>query len=193
MKAGTLSQPVAQAAIETAEREIRGIERMQPAKEEKDTARVIRMLPRAAQVLRERIGGGNLGLRDPRSIVQGRNTLRAMSAFFVRESAGESAALPVGVRHHDVHTPLFVRRRLGPDRRGAYRGHVRGRAAEADLAAAPWHQSHDRAQGGCLPHAVTPEEGHCLALVHLHADTLQNVQFAIVNVDVREAKHARAA
>jgi site-specific DNA recombinase len=78
MKAGTLSQAVAQSAIETAEGEIRGIERMQPAKEEKDTARIIRMLPRAAAVLRERISGGNLGLRDPRSIVQGRNTLFAM-------------------------------------------------------------------------------------------------------------------
>jgi len=51
---------------------------MLPAKEEKDTARVIRMLPRAAELLRERIRGGNLGLRDPRSIAQGRNTLFAM-------------------------------------------------------------------------------------------------------------------
>jgi len=31
------------------------------------------MLPRAADALRERIGRGNLGLRDPRSIVQRRN------------------------------------------------------------------------------------------------------------------------
>jgi len=36
------------------------------------------MLPQAARVLRERIGRGNLGLRDPRSIVQGRNTLFGM-------------------------------------------------------------------------------------------------------------------
>ncbi len=78
MKAGTLSQAVAQAAIEKAEEEIRDIERIQPAKEEKHTERVIRMLPRAAQVLRDRIRGGNLGLRDPPSIVQGRNTLFAM-------------------------------------------------------------------------------------------------------------------
>lgn len=78
MKAGTLSQAVAQSAIDTAEDEIHAIERLQPAKEEKDTARIIRMLPSAARVLRERIGGGNLGLRDPRSIVQGRNTLFAM-------------------------------------------------------------------------------------------------------------------
>ena len=33
VRAGTLSQPVAQAAIEAAQEEIRGIERMQPAKE----------------------------------------------------------------------------------------------------------------------------------------------------------------
>ena len=33
------------------------------------------MLPRAADILRQRIGKGNLGLRDPRSIVQGRNVL----------------------------------------------------------------------------------------------------------------------
>jgi hypothetical protein len=78
MKAGTLSQAVAQAAIEKAEEEVRVIERMEPRKEEKQTARVIRMLPHAANVLRERIGRGNLGLRDPRSIVTGRNTLFGM-------------------------------------------------------------------------------------------------------------------
>lgn len=78
MKAGTLSQAVAQSAIDTAEREVQAIERAQPAKDEKDTARVIRMLPRAAELLRQRIRGGNLGLREPRSIVQGRNTLFAM-------------------------------------------------------------------------------------------------------------------
>jgi hypothetical protein len=78
MKPGTLSQAVAQAAIEKAEEEIRATERLEPAKEERDAARVIRMLPRAAEVLRQRIRGGNLGLRDPRSIAQGRNTLYAM-------------------------------------------------------------------------------------------------------------------
>jgi hypothetical protein len=36
------------------------------------------MLPNAAKALRERIGRGNLGLRDPRSIVQGRNALFSM-------------------------------------------------------------------------------------------------------------------
>ena len=78
MKAGTLSQAVAQAAIEKAEEEVRAIERVEPEREERQTARIIRMLPNAARVLRERIRGGNLGLRDPRSIVQGRNTLFAM-------------------------------------------------------------------------------------------------------------------
>jgi hypothetical protein len=78
MKAGTLSQAVAQAAIEKAEEELRGLERAQPAKDEQQTARVIRMLPRAAQILREHIAGGNAGVRDPRNIVQGRNTLFAM-------------------------------------------------------------------------------------------------------------------
>jgi hypothetical protein len=78
MKAGRLSQAVAQAAIEKAEEEIRSIVRLQPAKEQRDAARVIRMLPRAAEVLRQRIRGENLGLRDPRSIVQARNTLFAM-------------------------------------------------------------------------------------------------------------------
>jgi len=32
---------------------------VQPAKEEKHLARIIRMLPRAADALRERIGAGN--------------------------------------------------------------------------------------------------------------------------------------
>jgi hypothetical protein len=36
------------------------------------------MLPRAAEPLRQRITGGKLGLRDPRSILQARNTLYAM-------------------------------------------------------------------------------------------------------------------
>jgi len=77
MKAGTLSEPVAQAAIEKAEEERRALERVEPEREEKQTARIIRMLPRAADVLPECIGKRNLGLRDPRSIVQGRNVLFA--------------------------------------------------------------------------------------------------------------------
>jgi hypothetical protein len=78
LKAGTLSQAVAQVAIEKAQEEIRAIERLQPAREERDASRVIRMLPKAAELLRQRISGGNLGLRDPRSVVQARNTLFAM-------------------------------------------------------------------------------------------------------------------
>jgi hypothetical protein len=58
--------------------EVRGIERAQPEKDEKQTARVIRMLPSAADVLRERIRGGNLGLRDPRSVIPARNALYVM-------------------------------------------------------------------------------------------------------------------
>ncbi len=73
-----MSQAVAEAAIAKAEEERQVLERAQFAQEDKQSARVIRMLPRAARVLRERIKGGNLGLRDPRSIVQGRNVLFGM-------------------------------------------------------------------------------------------------------------------
>jgi hypothetical protein len=45
---------------------------------EKHAARVIRMMPQAARVLRQRISRGNLGFRDPRSIVQARNVLFSM-------------------------------------------------------------------------------------------------------------------
>lgn len=78
MKSETLSQAVGQAAIAKAEEELQSLERVQPAKDEQQTARVIRMLPRAAKLLRQRIRGGNVGLRDPRSIVQGRNALFGM-------------------------------------------------------------------------------------------------------------------
>ena len=47
--------------------------------EEKNLNRIIRMLPRAADVLPERVGAGNLGLRIPRSIVEARNILFASS------------------------------------------------------------------------------------------------------------------
>jgi hypothetical protein len=77
MKAGTLSQAVAQAAIGKAEEQLRMLERGQPAREDKEPARIIHMLPRAAEVLRARVGAGNLGLRDPRSITEGRNILFA--------------------------------------------------------------------------------------------------------------------
>ena len=54
------------------------MERVQPKQDERHTARIIRMLPCAADVLRERIRGGNLGLRDPRLIIRARNALFAM-------------------------------------------------------------------------------------------------------------------
>ena len=50
----------------------------QPAQEEKYTARIIRMLPRAADLLRECIRGRNVGLRDPRSIIPARDMLFQM-------------------------------------------------------------------------------------------------------------------
>ena len=52
--------------------------RPSPQRDEKQAGRVIRMLPRVAEAMRERLAAGNLGLRDPRSIVQGRNVLFGM-------------------------------------------------------------------------------------------------------------------
>ena len=52
----------------------------------------MRMLPRAADVLRERIRGGNLGLRDPRSIIPARNALFAMFGGKVPLRAGRGKA-----------------------------------------------------------------------------------------------------
>lgn len=75
MKAGTLSQAVADAALATAEAELTALNRTELAKDERDTDNVIRMLPRTAELLRQRIDAGNLGLRDPRSIVPARNVL----------------------------------------------------------------------------------------------------------------------
>jgi hypothetical protein len=51
------------------------------------------MLPRAADVLRERIGKGNLGLRDPRSIVQGRAAL--FTSLVARSHYGRQRRTPV--------------------------------------------------------------------------------------------------
>lgn len=56
--------------------------------EEKNLNRIIRMLPRAADVLRERVGAGNLGLRIPRSIVEARNILFASFGGRVKMRAG---------------------------------------------------------------------------------------------------------
>lgn len=71
MKSGTLSPAVAQAAIDKAEEELQALRRRAPQREEKQTARIIRLLPQAADTLRERVRAGNAGLRDPRSIIQG--------------------------------------------------------------------------------------------------------------------------
>jgi len=78
MKSGTLSLAVAQAAIDKAEEELQELAQKALQREEKQTARITRLLPRAADTLRERVRAGNGGLRDPRSIVQGRNILCGM-------------------------------------------------------------------------------------------------------------------
>ncbi len=75
MKSGRLSAAAAQAAITTLEREREELARTVPDDREKQTARILRMLPRSADLLRQRITGGNLGFRDPRSILQARNAL----------------------------------------------------------------------------------------------------------------------
>jgi fructosamine-3-kinase len=77
MKAGTLSQTMTVAAIAKAEEEVAALEQAQPEADEKQSARVIRMLPQAARVLRQR-SRRNLGLRDPRNIVLARNVLFSM-------------------------------------------------------------------------------------------------------------------
>ena len=78
MKAGTLSLAVAQVAIEKAEEELQGLQRTRPESGAKEAERIIRMLPRGAEKLRQRIRAGNLGLRNPSSIVEGRNILFGM-------------------------------------------------------------------------------------------------------------------
>ncbi len=75
MKSGALSQAVAQAAIEHAEAELRALQQPDTAREEKESARVIRLLPRVAEQLRQRLGEGNLGLRSQAAILQGRTIL----------------------------------------------------------------------------------------------------------------------
>jgi len=69
MKAGTLSQAVAQAALATAEQELAALNSAEVAKDEPDAGNVIRMLPRAAELLRQRVNAGNLELRNPHLIV----------------------------------------------------------------------------------------------------------------------------
>lgn len=68
MKAGNLSAAAAQAAITTLEGEREELARPVSDDREKQTARILRMLPRSAELLRQRVTGGNLGLRDPNSI-----------------------------------------------------------------------------------------------------------------------------
>lgn len=84
MKAGSLSQSVAQAAIEKAEEQLRAIEQAAPTRPERQVARVLHLLSRAAETLRARITGGNLGVREPGSIIHGRNTLFRMFGGKVR-------------------------------------------------------------------------------------------------------------
>lgn len=75
MKSGKLSAAAAQAAITTLEREREELARPAPDDREKQAARILRVLPRSAEQLRQRVTGGNLGLRDPNSILQARNAL----------------------------------------------------------------------------------------------------------------------
>jgi hypothetical protein len=56
--------------------------------EEKNLNRIVRMLPWAADVLRERVSAGNLGLRIPRSIVEARNILFASFGGLVKMRRG---------------------------------------------------------------------------------------------------------
>ena len=51
MKAGSLSQTVALAAIDKTEEELRALQRTHPIQAERETARIIRMLSRAASSL----------------------------------------------------------------------------------------------------------------------------------------------
>lgn len=60
-------------AIEKAEEELQSLQKAIPEHSNKQLTRVIRMIPRAAEFLRELIQSGNGGLRDPSSIVKGRN------------------------------------------------------------------------------------------------------------------------
>jgi hypothetical protein len=54
---------------------LRTLERAIPHREEKDATKIVRMLPHVADQLCERVRGGNLGLRDLHSIIEGRNVL----------------------------------------------------------------------------------------------------------------------
>lgn len=75
LEASTLSQAVAHAALVEAEDELRELERVVAANEGRELARIVRTLPQAAGILRERVWGGGLGLRDPRSMTRAREIL----------------------------------------------------------------------------------------------------------------------
>jgi DNA invertase Pin-like site-specific DNA recombinase len=78
MKAGTLSQTVALAALEKAEDEMRSLQRAQTPPEEKPLAKTIGTLPLTLDALRDRISRANLGLRDRHSILEARNVVWEM-------------------------------------------------------------------------------------------------------------------
>jgi site-specific DNA recombinase len=94
MRAGKLSAAAAQAAITMLEREREELVRTAPNDPEKQTARILRVLPRSADLLRQRISGGNLGLRDPQSILQARMALFDMFGGRVALRRARGAAPP---------------------------------------------------------------------------------------------------
>ena len=64
-------------------------------------------------------------------------------------------------------------------------------AAIGDAALAPRHQTHDGLHRRGLAGAVSPEQGHHLALAHLKIDAVQHMAFAIPGIESRDLKHAR--
>lgn len=73
--AGTLSQAVAHAALVKAEEELRELKGVVAANEERELARIVLTLPQAAGILRERVRGGDPGVREPRSMTRAREIL----------------------------------------------------------------------------------------------------------------------
>ncbi|MGC1457374.1 MAG: hypothetical protein WA825_03750 [Steroidobacteraceae bacterium] len=67
------------------------------------------MLPRAADVLRERVGAGNIGLRNPRSIVEARNFVPAVAGMRCRYCAHRAPqAASAGCLEAATEFPLLV-------------------------------------------------------------------------------------
>jgi hypothetical protein len=83
-------------ALAAAEHELSALDRAQPDKAERDMGRVVRMLPRAFDLLRERVAAGTRGLRDPLSFVSAR-TCTGWQAH-----ADENARSAAGGSHDDV-------------------------------------------------------------------------------------------